>query len=72
MIATVKHPAEGVVDSDPVWLVTAPHCQRIECSGKQHAHVLATNMIGPRKVKFFSSAQLSRSHNYHDFASALN
>ena len=60
MMATVKHPPEGVVDSDPVWLVTAS------------AHVLATNMIGPRKVKFFSSAQLYRSHNHHDFASALN
>ena len=49
------HPAEGVVDSDSVGLVAAPHCQRIACtnpSGKQHAHVLAANMIGPRKVKF--------------------
>jgi hypothetical protein len=44
MIAIVKHP-EGVVDSDPVWLVDCPAlpAQRIR-SGKQHAHVLATNM----------------------------
>jgi hypothetical protein len=54
MITIVKHP-EGVVDSDPVWLVTAPHCQSIkvyESQRTQHTHVMATNMIGPRKVKF--------------------
>jgi hypothetical protein len=52
----VKHP-EGVVDSDPVWLVTAPHCQRNEFVAEIACARAATNMIGPRKVKF--SARLS-------------
>jgi hypothetical protein len=69
MIATVKHPAK-VVDSDPVLA-----CDPVFAICK-YAHLLATNMIGSRKLNFPlcltpSLTQTLCFRPHHDFASAL-